>query len=261
MGLFEAIILGVIQGLTEFLPISSSGHLVLWQQIFGMQKPGLTLEVILHVGTLGSIFWVFSSDFIQLIHFYKNPLQKRFILLLIIGTIPTGIIGWFIGNHFVGFIKSPLLVGVMLLLTGGLVYFINRASPGGKTINDMSFWDAVWIGLLQGVAVIPGVSRSGSTVAAALSRNLDRQTSIKYSFMLAAPAILGATLFELYELFQSGVQLDELNIYLAGGLVAFVFGIVAIKFFINLFYRSKFIYFVYYCWVVGISTIILNLIN
>ncbi len=259
MGIFEAIILGLVQGLTEFLPVSSSGHLVIFQDLLGLDEPGVTLEVLLHFGTLLSVFWVFGRDFIDLLRFPKDTAQRRFLLLLIVGVIPTGLIGLLIGSYIEAFFASTLVVGVMLLVTGGLLKLLTILPGGSKDTAQMSYRDALWVGLLQGLAVIPGISRSGSTITAALWRGLDRTTAVRYSFMLAAPVILGATLLEVREITAVGIERAMLVNYTVGGLVAFLAGVVAIKTFIRLLQQHKFHYFVYYCWALGTVTIAVSL--
>ena len=213
------------------------------------------------MGTLCSVFWVFKSDFLSLLFCIKDKRQKKFLELLLVGTIPTGIMGWFWGSYFVNLFKSPLLVGFMLLFTGSLIYLINTISYGHKTINEMCFKDALWVGLFQGIAVLPGLSRSGFTIFAAISRSLDRQTAVKYSFMLSAPAILGATLLEALKLFQAEAELTQLANYLLSGSMAFVFGVIAIRYFINLLIHKKFYYFAYYCWVIGLLIVAVNFLR
>ncbi|MFY9115154.1 MAG: undecaprenyl-diphosphate phosphatase [Dethiobacteria bacterium] len=260
MNIFTAILLGIIQGLTEFLPVSSSAHLVIFQKFMGIESPGITLEIFLHFGTLVSIFWVFRRDFIDLFSFYRNRTQGRFLALLIIGVIPTGLIGMAFKSWVEQAFQSTLIVGFMLLITGGLLFLITRIPPGQNNISRMRFSDALWIGTLQGVAVIPGISRSGSTIVGALWRGLDRDTAVRYSFMLAAPVILGATILETKDLITNGVETELLLNYLSGGIFAFIFGVIAIKLFINLLQSRKFHYFSYYCWIAGSITVLLSLI-
>ncbi|MGM0689493.1 MAG: undecaprenyl-diphosphate phosphatase [Bacillota bacterium] len=261
MTLWEAALLGLIQGLTEFLPVSSSGHLVIFQDLLGLDEPGVTLEVLLHFGTLFSVLWVFGKDFQALMDYRKDRQQRYFLFMLFVGLIVTGMIGLFFST-FVGLLfKSTLLVGIMLLLTGGILKILTIIPIGKKSIEDMKAGDAVWIGLLQGFAVLPGISRSGSTIMAALWRGLDRETAVKYSFMLAAPVIFGAALLELKEMIVLGIERVMILNYFVGGLVAFLAGVTAIKVFIRLLLRQKFHYFAYYCWSVGSLVIIVSLLR
>jgi undecaprenyl-diphosphatase len=261
MNIFEAMLLGLIQGLTEFLPVSSSGHLVIFQEILGLDEPGVTLEVMLHFGTLLSVMWVFGGDFLALLAFRKNSAERNFLLMLIAGVVVTGSIGLLFSDYITEFFKSTLLVGFMLLITGAILKLITILPAGLKEKENITLKDALFIGLLQAFAMIPGISRSGSTIAAALWRGLDRQTAVKYSFMLSAPVIMGATLLELRRLLSFGFGQELIINYLAGGVVAFIAGILAIRIFIKLLAGNKFYYFSYYCFAAGTLIIIVSLIR
>lgn len=256
MGLIKVILLGVIQGLTEFLPVSSSGHLVIFQRLFGLENTGITLEVLLHFGTLLAVFWVFRRDFLDLLKFPRDRVQRRFLLLLVLGCIPTALIAFFFGDFIEAIFHSLLLTGAALLVTGGILKLLTLLPEGEKDIEKMQPLDALWIGLLQGIAVIPGISRSGSTITAALWRGLDRATAVRYSFMLAAPVIFGATLLEVKDMIKIGIERTMLLQYTAGTAAAFIFGILAIRVFIHLLQQKKFHYFAYYCWAAGAAVIV-----
>lgn len=255
MSLIKAILLGIIQGLTEFLPVSSSGHLVVFQRILGIEGAGVTLEVLLHFGTLLAVFWVFRRDFIDLLKFPKDTVQRRFLLLLILGCIPTALIGYFLGDFIESIFHSLLLTGAALVVTGIILKLLTLLPEGEKDITSMQPLDALWVGLLQGIAVIPGISRSGSTITAALWRGLDRATAVRYSFMLAAPVIFGATLLEVKDMIKVGVERTLLLDYTAGTVAACICGILAIRLFIHLLQQKKFHYFAYYCWAAGVVVI------
>ncbi|HPZ11115.1 MAG TPA: undecaprenyl-diphosphate phosphatase [Bacillota bacterium] len=255
MSLIKTIILGVVQGLTEFLPVSSSGHLVICQRLFGLESAGVTLEVLLHFGTLLAVFWVFWRDFLDLLKFPRDAVQRRFLLLLILGCIPTALIGFFLGDFIESIFHSLLLTGAALIVTGGILKLLTLLPEGSKDVTAMRPIDALWIGLLQGIAVIPGISRSGSTITAALWRGLERATAVRYSFMLAAPVILGATLLEIKEMFSAGIEKTLLLDYAAGTVTAFICGVLAIRLFIRLLQQKKFHYFAYYCWALGAAAI------
>jgi len=261
MNLFEALLLGLIQGLTEFLPVSSSGHLVLFQHLLGLNKPGVTLEVLLHFGTLLSVIFVFGQDFIGLLKFYRDKYQRHFLLMLILGVIVTGLLGIIFRKYVEILFSSTLIVGFMLLITGLIITLIKIIPAGQKSIAEMKPHDALLIGLLQAFAIIPGISRSGTTILTALWRGLDRDAAIRFSFMLSAPVILGATVVEAKEMLTTGLESAMLVNYLAGALVAFVSGVFAIKIFIRMLSASKFHYFAYYCWTIGLIVIIISLIN
>lgn len=261
MSIVEAVILGLIQGLTEFLPVSSSGHLVLFQDILGMEEPGVTLEVLLHFGTLFSVIWVFRADFLSLCFFWRDQKQQYFLKMLLIGVAVTAVIGILFKGYVDLLFKSTLLVGFMLLVTGTILKIISLIPAGNKDLRAMKATDAIWIGLLQGFAILPGISRSGSTIMAALWRGLDRETAVRYSFMLSAPVIFGATLLEMRELITFGIEREMVLNYSIGAIVSFLAGIFAIKVFIRLLSGQKLHYFSYYCWTVGIVVITVSLLR
>ncbi|NLX91260.1 MAG: undecaprenyl-diphosphate phosphatase [Firmicutes bacterium] len=263
MNLAEAAILGLLQGFAEFLPISSSGHLVISQHLFGISQPGVTFEVLVHFGTMLSIVTVFWGDLVALIKgLANNREQKKLFILLLVGTIATGFVGLVLGSFFKSLFEQPVVTGFMLLITGILVFLISRLSqsPGGKTIEKMSYLDGVVTGIFQGIAIIPGISRSGSTILASLFRGLKRQAAIKYSFLLALPAIAGATLLEAIDIFRMPGIPEYLWLYLFAAFMAFLAGILSIKIFIKFLNEGKFYYFSYYCWFAGAFTILYFLI-
>ncbi|OPL10128.1 MAG: hypothetical protein AVO34_12015 [Firmicutes bacterium ML8_F2] len=256
MNLVEALILGLIQGLTEFLPVSSSGHLVIFQDLLDLSEPGVTLEVILHFATALSVICVFNREFLNLFHFRKDKEQRTVLLMLILGIIPTAVLG-LLGSAFSDVLfKSALLVGFMLLITGLILKLLTIIPAGEKTFTEMKPVDALLVGILQGLAVIPGISRSGSTIAGSLWRGLNRETAVKYSFMLSVPVIFGATLTEIKTIASISLQNAIVYNYLIGGMAAFLAGIVAIKIFIRLLINRKFHYFACYCWILGLIIII-----
>ncbi len=256
----EAFGLGLLQGLTEFLPVSSSGHLVIAQHFLGIVQPGVTLEVMVHFGTLLSIIWVFRQDIRKLLTGFLNRTEeKRFVILLFWGVIPTGIIGILGGTFFTSIFSRPLLVGLALLLTGFIVLAISKVKIKSKDLHKIRIRDALFIGIFQGIAIIPGITRSGSTILGALWRGLDRDTAIRYSFLLALPVIAGATLLELKDFIKIAVDLTLFYPYLLAMFTAFISGIFAIHFFIRLLKESRFHYIAYYCWCLGLLTIIVSL--
>ncbi|RJX24682.1 MAG: undecaprenyl-diphosphate phosphatase [Dethiobacter sp.] len=257
MNYLEAILLGLLQGLTEFLPVSSSGHLVLAQSFLNIKQPGVTFEVMVHFGTLMSIIRVFRKDLCSLFRSFKSKMEERkFLVLLIIGSIPTGLMGILLQSFFIGIFDKPLIVGFMLLITGFIVLAISRVNINTKTIKNMNIWDAVVIGIFQGIAIIPGITRSGSTILGALCRGLNRDTAIRYSFLLALPAIAGATILELRNLLKFVESPEFFFPNVLAMLTAFFSGILAITVFINLLKRGKFHYIAYYCWFLGILTVL-----
>lgn len=260
INLAEAIFLGLLQGLTEFLPVSSSGHLVIFEHFLGVSQPGVTFEVLVHFGTMLSILVVFWGDLAALIKglFHNNRGQKRFFFLLLIGTVATVFIGLAMGSFLKGLFEKPVMTGFMLLVTGFIVHLTARLGkyPRGKSIEKMSYMDGIVTGIFQGIAIIPGISRSGSTILASLFRGLNRQAAIKYSFLLALPAIAGATFLEAVDLVRLGEVPAYLSLYLLATALAFISGVLAIKIFIRLLNRGKFHYFSYYCWGMGTFSIL-----
>lgn len=253
ISLFEAVILGLVQGITEFLPISSSGHLVIMQHFLGFTEPALTFDVLLHLGTLVSVFIVFWEDIWAII---KNPFQKMSLLVLA-GAIPTAMMGFLLDDFFTALFGSVKIVGFMLLITGLLLWVSDRFH-GKKTVKEMSYVDAVIIGIFQGIAITPGISRSGSTIVGALWRGLDRTAAARYSFLLSIPVILGAGLKEIVEVYQvhdtAGFQLN----FLVGMVVSAVSGYYSIKFLLKLLQGTKLRVFSYYCWIVGFLIVIFS---
>lgn len=259
MGLAEAVFLGILQGLTEFLPVSSSGHLVLAQTYLGIKMPGVTFEVIVHCGTLLSIIWVFWRDVYNLVSgITKSVQQQKLFLLLVLGTVPAGLMGLSLAPFFKNIFDKPLIVGLMLLVTGIIVWLIARLehNQGNRSLGEMGWKDAIIIGLFQGMAIIPGISRSGSTIFGALLRDLNRETAVRFSFLLALPAIAGATVLEFTEWLSAGGWPEHILVYLIGALFAFISGVLAIRTFIRLLGTGRFYYFAYYCWLAGAFTIL-----
>lgn len=265
----EAILLGVVQGLTEFLPVSSSGHLVLAQILLGVESPGVLLEIVLHLGTLVSVVVVFWDDVFGLIQatfsLISNPrgrrisgelrTYRRLVGLLLLGIIPTALIGVSLEPVFSSLFDSQLAVGIALLLTGVILYFISRRHFGKRGFRRMTWVDAMLVGLAQGVAVTPGLSRSGMTISAALSRGLNRETATRFSFLISLPTIGGAAVLQFRHLF-GGAELQlDFSLLAIGFLAAAVSGILAIKLLVEVLKQGKLHYFAYYVWVIGILTI------
>jgi undecaprenyl-diphosphatase len=259
MGSIEGIFLGILQGLTEFLPVSSSGHLVIAQYFLGVREPGITFEIMVHFGTLLSVIWVFGGDLLRIITcFAREKTERHFAYMLVLGTIPTGLMGLFFADVFKRFYESTIMVGFMLLLTGGIIYLLNTLVPGNKQEGTVTPADSLIVSFAQGMAIIPGISRSGSTITAALWRGMDRETAVKYSFLVSIPVIFGATLMELRHLNSAGLTGLSSGV-LYGTIASFISGILAIKVFIHLLKTCRFQYFAYYCWLAGSATIILKL--
>ncbi len=264
-----AIVIGIIQGLTEFLPVSSSGHLVLSQHILGLEMPGLTFEVLLHFGTLVSVVWVFWKRIVSIVSSLWSFIHKRngekfladsdrkFALLLIVGSIPAAVVGLLFKDFVESAFAAPRLVGFMLLVTGCLLWVADHLAGGNKTITGVSWLDSIIIGCFQALAIMPGISRSGSTITGALFRGLDKRTAAEYSFLLSIPAIAGATLLELIEVLQTGEMAASWLFYALGMFAAAIAGVAAIRIFLRVLVKNKLRYFAVYVWIAGLLVIFL----
>lgn len=257
MNTIQAIILGIIQGLTEFLPISSSGHLVLFQKIFGITEPTLTFNIVVHLGTLIAVFVVFWKDILDLL---KKPFQKL-TWLLIAATIPTIIIALVFRDFFEQIFKTGSTLGVEFLITGFVLLYAEKMNNGRKGLRDTSTLDAVFIGVLQGAAIMPAISRSGLTISGALFRDLDRSFAARFSFLLSIPAILGAAVFDLKDVLDSGVGSLNIPVLSAGAIAAAVAGFLSIKYMLEIIKKGKLKYFSYYVFIIGILVILDQLVT
>jgi len=277
LSLFDGIFLGIVQGLTEFLPVSSSGHLVLASDIL-MIRSNLAFITTLHFATLLAVITYFFRDILLLIQkFFIGSLNIitrrrsinevycepyfRISFLLIIGTIPTGIIAIMFKDWFESLFSSVFAVGCFLVLTGALLLMSENISKPRKTEKETSVLDSLVIGVFQGMAVAPGLSRSGATVSASLLRGLNRPLAARFSFLLSIPAVFGATLLELKDI--AGLSLKGIGIFtiILGVVSAFISGYFAIKVFMDMIQRKKISVFSYYCFAVGTAVIIRSLLR
>ncbi|MCL2362098.1 MAG: undecaprenyl-diphosphate phosphatase [Defluviitaleaceae bacterium] len=248
MSILHAIILGIVQGITEFLPISSSGHLIVLQRVFGIEEPLLTFDIAVHVGSLAAILIVFWPDVWGII---KNPLG-RMTGLLIIGSIPAVVLG-FIFHQF-GIIENNFRTGIWLAaaftLTGVLLLFADRFTAGTKEERDITWFDALFVGVCQALAIPPGISRSGTTITGALTRGINRKTAATFSFMLAIIAIAGGGLLEAVSIARGSesVAYTGLVNILVGMAVSAAVGYLSIKLLLKLIHACKLRYFSFYLW-------------
>jgi undecaprenyl-diphosphatase len=268
------ILLGIIQGLTEFFPVSSSGHLVIAKYFLKLNLPGAAFEAFLHFGTVVAVIVLFRKDIKELVisffdsiyklshgenilTIFKNNLSSKLAWFLVISTIPAAIIGYSFSSYFEILFSKPIIASLMLTITGALLWFGNKKFIGGdKNISETTYKDAIIIGVAQAVAIIPGISRSGLTVITGMSRNLDREFAAKYSFILSVPIILGASMFKIREL--SSLNID-LSILILSGLVAAISSYGAMKIFIGLLKNRKIFFFSYYLWIMSGLTIWVSL--
>ena len=277
MDTLEALLLGLLQGLTEYLPISSSGHLTLGSNMFGIQEPEtiLPFTVLLHVATVLStivilhkeITWIFKGLFKFTPNNESKGLlgklnhQQRYALARLVSMIPVGIVGVFFKDAVEETFSSLLVVGCCLLLTAALLTFSYYATPKQK--KEISIKDAFVIGLGQAMAVLPGLSRSGTTIATGLILGNSKQNMAQFSFLMVIPPILGEALLETIDMFEVGISASFGGIsptaLIVGFLAAFLSGCAACKWMISIVRRGKLIYFAYYCLAVGIATIVFSL--
>ncbi len=259
MTLWQAIALGVLQGITEFLPISSSGHLVLAEHFFGLQQEQLAVVVFLHFGTLLSILVVFRKDIAQMF-----TVQRRLIGLILLGSVPAAFVGLQFHRLIEKAFSSLFVVGVCLLITGLLLTLAERArqilrtglgEPERTDLSNMRALDALLIGVAQAVAVLPGLSRSGATIAAALLCGLKREAAASFSFLLAIPALGGATVLELRQVLKAGTLPADALTLAVGVATAFVTGIAALKMLIAVLRRRRLLIFAVYCFILGASVV------
>ena len=248
MTLVDAIILGSIQGITEFLPISSSGHLVIAQSLLGLKLPGNIIEVVTHLGTLFSVIIVFRKDIVKYFFDFKNPLTKKYILCLFIGTIPALIIGLSAKSFILLFFESIKMVSFSLIFTG-VILFLSRKRNNKK--SKINYKNSLLIGISQALAIIPGISRSGITISTGLLLGMNAKDTARFSFLLAIPAISGAGLITAIDMLDQPV-LISFNIMFAALASSFVVGYLSLKWFLGIFENGKLHYFGFYCIAIGL---------
>ena len=251
----EALILGIIQGLTEFLPISSTGHLYLGRHLFGLQEAGLMLDTMLHIGTLAAVFVFYRREFL---HILRNPFGKM-TWLLVVGTVPAVIIGFTFRDFFDNISKTGVTIGWEFLLTGCMLWFAETIREGRKKMNDITTGDALFIGIFQAAAILPAVSRSGFTIAAALMRKLDRETAAYFSFFLSTPAIVGATFLQCMDLVGGKGEQLAYTPLLIGILASAFFGYIAVKWMVGFLKKHSLKGFAIYVWALGFFILLMQM--
>ena len=271
------VVLGVVQGVAEFLPISSSGHLTLFQHFFGMPEPDDLFNILLHFATLIAVFVYYRRDIWEMIlEFFRffgdlfsrragqgePPAARRQILLLIVATLPLFLVlpvkkyVEAVGNY-------PEAVSCILIFTGVILFLSDRMAKGRKNARNTTLKDAVLIGVAQGFATLPGLSRSGSTIAAGMALGLDRKFAVRFSFLMSLPAVLGATILEVVDVASAQTAIDPavVPMYAVGMVLAGVVGFFAIKLVNLLADKGKFGAFAYYCWAAGLLALIGSLLG
>ena len=285
MTFFYSVFLGIVQGITEFLPVSSSGHLALFQNLFGIESnTNLLFDIMLHIGTLVAVFVVFRKDILRMfveilriimdivsnikifLHNHKEKDAKRyhkiihnnyrkFVVMILVSSIPTAIIGM-AARELVGMASLTLLIpGVCLILNGGLLLVADAAEAGNKIPKDASYTSAFMVGIAQGVSTLPGLSRSGMTISACILCGYDKRFAVKYSFIMSIPAIIGAAILEIPEITGSSVTLLQFVSYAVGAAVAGLAGYVCIKKMLRIVRKRRFRGFSVYCFIMGIISI------
>ena len=260
MDIIQAIILGLVQGITEFIPVSSSGHLVLVPWLLGWESPGLVFDTVVHLGTLVAVLAYFWRDWLGLATAWLQGLvrwdwrdpQARLMWLIVLGSIPAVVIGCLLEGFFESLFGKPIGVSLFLLVTAGLLVLSERLGAQTREATDLRWTGALTIGLAQAAAIAPGISRSGATLAAGLLRGLRRTDAARFSFLLATPVILGAGLVQLVDLFSSPDPLIQVPGLLAGFLAAAVSGYLCIWGLLRYLQRGKLYPFAIYCACAGL---------
>ncbi len=255
MQIVQGFILGLIQGLTEFLPVSSSGHLVLFQALFGMEGATQSFSILLHLATLIAVFIYYWSDIFELI---KRPFQRT-TLLLVVATLPTVIIALLFNDLFDSIFGSGKFIGFNFIITAAILTYAQRQAVGKKKVKNMSLLDAILVGALQGLAIMPAISRSGMTVSACLSRGMSRDHAARFSFLLSIPAILGGAVLTIKDMLggESTVVSDFGAVPMAVGFVtAAVSGYFAIRFMVDIIKKGRLEWFALYTFALGVVLLI-----
>jgi undecaprenyl-diphosphatase len=269
MSIIEAIVLGLVQGITEFVPVSSSGHLVLVPWLLDWESPGLVFDTIVHWGTLVAVLAFFWRDWMALITAWVRGLfrwnwedpQARLMWLLILGSIPAAVIGFALEGFFESLFGEPLWVSVFLLVTAGVLALSERLGQRLRESDDLGWLDATVIGFGQAAAIAPGISRSGATMAVGLLRGLKRPAAARFSFLLATPIIFGAGLFQVLDLFGTADPMEQLPVLVAGFLAAAISGYLCIWGLLRYLQRGRLYLFSIYCALAGVGCLIVALVR
>ena len=278
MTYFMSILMGIIQGVAEFLPISSSGHLALFQTFFGMdnmEEKYMFFTVLLHFGTLISVCMVYWRDIVDMIREFflgiaalagrkdtgvAPPPARRMVMLIIIATVPLFVMV-FLRDAVNQLFSNSIMVSCALLATGFILFFSDRIARGHKTARNATVADALIVGCGQALAVIPGLSRSGTTISVGMMRGFDRAFAVRFSFLMSLPAVLGANVLEIKDALASNFPIEELPMYLVGVAVSAVVGYFAIRLVKSLSDKGKFGKFAYYCWAVGLGSLVAGIVK
>ena len=269
MKIWKAVVLGILQGLTEFLPVSSSGHLVLMQHFLGLEEPQVFFDVMLHLGTLGAVVIVYRHPIWLLLResgtalvnpdFYRHPIRTvegsrhlKLLWFLMLGSVPTGIIAVLFKDQLESIFAKPMVVGSMLIVTGLILQLPRLRRKADNAELPLKAWHTPLIGIAQGLAITPGISRSGSTISLPLLFGVSPQTAAEYAFLLSIPAILGAVALKLRDI----AEITVLPV-MVGTLASFIVGYIALRILLVTLNRGKFSIFSYYCFALGGAVILL----
>lgn len=263
---WQSFLLGILQGAAEFLPVSSSGHLVLLPWLLHWPAPPLTYDVIVHLGTLVAVGIAFWRDIGDLFRGVWSILrtrrlvnaEARLVALLLLSAIPGALLGYFLEDRFAALFGSPLRVSVLLAVTGLLLVLSERLGTRERALPQMGWGDALLMGIAQGCAIAPGLSRSGTTIAAGLLRGLDRQTATRFSFLMSLPIILGATGYQMLHLLRGEAGEVSLLSLAIGFVAAAASGYLAVRFLLRYVRRHSLRPFAYYCWALSLLGLILS---
>lgn len=271
----QAIILGAIQGLTEFFPVSSSGHLVIFQQMMGLKEPDLLFDTSVHMGTLAAILIYFFKDIIRIVNalvrsvsgrlsgrndWHFTAIENRDVnmaWMIVAGSLPTAVIGFGLQQISDVLFSSLLLVGISLLITGSVLVGTRWKNQEKETGSDLSLKQALLIGMIQGVAVIPGISRSGATISAALFLGVNHDTAVRYSFLLSIPAIVGALMLQILgDASGMGASEASAGVIFTGLLASFIVGYAALSMLVKMVQRGRLYFFAPYCLILGAAVLV-----
>ncbi|GGJ63291.1 undecaprenyl-diphosphatase [Anoxybacillus voinovskiensis] len=244
----EALILGFIQGMTEFLPISSTGHLYLGRHLFGLDEAGLFLDTMLHIGTLLAVFVIYKEE---LLYMLRKPFSKL-TFLLIVGTVPAVVVGLLFKDYFEEISKTGVTIGWEFLITGMFLWFSDGIKHGYKRMEDITYTDAFVIGTFQAAAIFPAISRSGLTIVGGLFRKLDRETAAYFSFLLSIPAIAGAIVLQSIDLLEGQAETISLSALVVGTVSSAFFGYIAVRWMIRYLQKHSLKMFAIYVWALGL---------
>ncbi len=258
MTIIQALILGLVQGATEFLPVSSSAHLVLVPWLLNWNAPGLVFDTVVHLGTLLAVVIYFWKDILQIVVGVLNTLKARNLndphgklgWIVVVGTIPAALIGYLLESTFEKLFGAPAIVLGFLFITGLVLFITERISAKIRPIESLTWKDALLIGLAQAAAIAPGISRSGSTIAAGLALGIKREAATRFSFLLVIPIILGAGIFKLKDAFDVGFSGSETTTLIIGFAAAAISGYAAISYLLAFVRKHSLYVFAGYCWAV-----------